>query len=97
MQKYGFFTDNWQKISFTNITICCYIYQNSIQIKLKLNLTVMKKKFTCGNFQPTPCPFTAEGTEAEVTEIAADHVIAEHGFMDSVQLREDIQNSLTDE
>ena len=54
-----------------------------------------EKTFTCGNFQPTPCPFTAQGATDEVIQIAVDHLLAEHGFMDTPKLREDIENSLT--
>ena len=55
------------------------------------------KIFTCSNFQPNPsCEFTTQGEENEVIEIAADHVVAEHGFMDSPKLREDIKISLAD-
>ncbi|RPI19187.1 MAG: DUF1059 domain-containing protein [Ignavibacteriae bacterium] len=56
-----------------------------------------QKTFTCSNFsgQTASCLFTATDEEPRVIEIAVDHVMAEHGFMDTPELRQQITDSLT--
>jgi predicted small metal-binding protein len=58
-----------------------------------------EKKFICANFIPqsdNPCGFEVQGEEDFVIQAAVDHVVEEHEWIDSPQLREDIKNSLVD-
>ena len=55
------------------------------------------KFYICTNFNPDyTCGFEIKGEEAKVIEDACQHLIEEHGFMDSPQLKIDISNVLID-
>ena len=54
------------------------------------------KKFVCQNFVTVPCAYVNTGNEDEVVNQATDHVVKEHGYEDTPQLREDIRASLVD-
>ena len=59
----------------------------------------MEKKFICANFIPQPdnvCDYVVQGEEDYTIQAAVDHVVEEHEWIDSPQLREDIKNSLVD-
>lgn len=57
------------------------------------NQTVLKT-FICSSFTNSSCTYTNTGVEDLVIGEADDHLVEEHGFVDSPQLRKDIQNSL---
>lgn len=55
------------------------------------------KEYACVNFQQITavCPFSVTDVDEDiVVQKAVDHVMEEHGFMDSPQLREDIRACL---
>jgi hypothetical protein len=55
------------------------------------------KQFKCKVFNPdATCTFTVTGDEKSVVEQASAHEVAEHGFEDTPQLRNEIIDSLVD-
>lgn len=58
----------------------------------------IEKKFICANFIPDGSDdgFVVQGEEDYVIQAATDHVVEEHEWIDSPQLREDIKNSLVE-
>jgi predicted small metal-binding protein len=55
------------------------------------------KFFICSSFiSGGTCEYTESANEEDVISKAVDHLINEHGLIDSPKLREDIRNSLVD-
>lgn len=55
------------------------------------------KLFKCSNLITTSDDgYQVSGEESWVIDQAADHVVEEHGWLDSPQVRQDIQKSLVD-
>ena len=55
------------------------------------------KLFVCQKLIPnTVCPYQISGEESWVVDQAVDHVVEEHEWIDSPQVRQDIENVLVD-
>ena len=54
-----------------------------------------RKQIDCRDY-PGPCSLAISGSEAEVIETQAWHMVSVHGAADSPQLREKIRASLND-